>query len=269
MVLADARLRGKVVLVTGAGRGIGRAIAERVAAEGAAVCVADLDVALAEQTADDLRRSGGCALAVQVDVTDREQVRRLLDHAMNELGGLDVAFNNAGIVQNVPLLELTDAQWSRMQETNAGSVFICLQEEGRRLISQGRGGKIINTSSIAGRHGSVLQSHYSASKFSVISLTQSAARSLAKHGITVNAMNPGIIDTHMLEVTSNEVARIRTAAGRIVGATEIAQQMAASIPLGRLGTPADVAGLAYFLASSDSDYVTGQAINVCGGLVMD
>jgi meso-butanediol dehydrogenase / (S,S)-butanediol dehydrogenase / diacetyl reductase len=138
------------------------------------------------------------------------------------------------------------------------------------MISQGRGGKIINTASIAGRHGSILQSHYSASKFAVVSLTQSAARTLAPHGITVNAISPGIIDTHMLNVTSGEVAAIRSAASTApVEPGEVVYQMTKSIPLGRLGTPEDVAGLAFFLASRDSDYVTGQCVNICGGLVMD
>jgi meso-butanediol dehydrogenase/(S,S)-butanediol dehydrogenase/diacetyl reductase len=194
----------------------------------------------------------------------------MVERTAQQLGGLDVAFNNAGVVHNVPFLELSDADWDRMQQTNARSVFVCIQEESRQMISQGRGGKIINTASIAGRRGSVLQSHYSASKFAVISLTQSAARSLAPHGITVNAMNPGIIETSMLRVTSNEVSAIRSASSAsVVEPDQVVQQFTDAIPLGRLGTPSDVAGLAFFLASRDSDYVTGQAVNVCGGLLMD
>jgi NAD(P)-dependent dehydrogenase (short-subunit alcohol dehydrogenase family) len=139
-----------------------------------------------------------------------------------------------------------------------------------QMIRQGRGGKIVNTASIAGRHGSLYQSHYSASKFAVISLTQSAAKSLARYGITVNAMNPGIIETHMLGVTGRQVATIRSAElGTEHQESDVVRQMVSGIPLGRLGKPEDVAGLAYFLASSDSDYVTGQAINVCGGMTMD
>jgi meso-butanediol dehydrogenase/(S,S)-butanediol dehydrogenase/diacetyl reductase len=254
----------RVVLVTGGGRGIGRAIVQRVAREGAAVAIGDLQAELADAAARQVQLSGGSAISVALDVSDRAQVRAMLERTVAELGGVDVAFNNAGFVQNVPFLSISDAEWDRMQQVNARGVFICLQEEARVMIALGRGGKIINTASIAGRHGSVLQSHYSASKFAVISLTQSVARSLAPHGITVNAINPGIIDTSMLDVTSGEVSAIRS-----VPAERVVEEMTDSIPLRRLGTPEDVAGLAFFLASTDSDYITGQALNVCGGLVMD
>jgi meso-butanediol dehydrogenase/(S,S)-butanediol dehydrogenase/diacetyl reductase len=268
--MESGRLLHKVVLVTGGGRGIGRAIVDRVAQEGAAVAIADVNAELADAAAREIENSGGAAISVVLDVSDRVQVRRMVEQTAEELGGLDVAFNNAGVVQNIPFLELSEADWDRLQQINARSVFLCLQEEARLMISLRRGGKIINTASIAGRHGSLLQSHYSASKFAVISLTQSAARTLAPYGITVNAMNPGIIDTSMLDVTSGELAAIRSSsAGVVIKPEEIVKQMTQAIPLGRLGTPRDVAGLAFFLASTDSDYVTGQALNVCGGLVMD
>jgi meso-butanediol dehydrogenase/(S,S)-butanediol dehydrogenase/diacetyl reductase len=264
------RLVGRVVLVTGGGRGIGRAIARRMAAEGASVAIADIAQESAEDAAEEMQRIGTSAIGFAADTTDREQVRAMVQRTGEELGGIDIAFNNAGVVENAPFLDLTNQEWDRMLATNARAVFACIQEEARRMIDQGRGGKIINTASIAGRHGSIHQSHYSASKFTVISLTQSAAKSLARHGITVNAMNPGIIGTHMLDVTSQQVAAIRSVeSGRHWDATEVARELAVPIPLGRLGTPDDVAGLAFFLASSDADYITGQAINVCGGLVMD
>ena len=138
------------------------------------------------------------------------------------------------------------------------------------MIEQGTGGKIVNTASIAGRHGSAHQAHYGASKFAVIGLTHSAAKALAPHRITVNAMNPGIIDTAMWRTTDGELAAIyRAESGRDYQPGEVTEQVATQIPLGRVGTPDDVAALALFLASSDSDYITGQAINVCGGLIMD
>jgi meso-butanediol dehydrogenase / (S,S)-butanediol dehydrogenase / diacetyl reductase len=236
------RMTNKVVLVTGGGRGIGRAIVDRLSREGAAVAIADLDADSAEAVARQVRERGEAAISVALDVTDRVQVRTMVERIAEEMGGLDVAFNNAGVVQNVPFLDLSDAEWNRMQQINAHSVFVCIQEEARLMISQGRGGKIINTASIAGRHGSILQSHYSASKFAVVSLTQSAARTLAPHGITVNAISPGIIDTHMLNVTSGEVAAIRSAASTApVEPGEVVYQMTKSIPLGRLETPEDVA----------------------------
>jgi meso-butanediol dehydrogenase/(S,S)-butanediol dehydrogenase/diacetyl reductase len=234
------------------------------------VAVADLDPDLADTAVRGIRQSGGIAISIPVDVSNRSQVRAMVERTAHVLGQLNVAFNNAGVVQNVPFLDVSDAEWDRMQQTNAHGVFACIQEEARQMISQGRGGKIINTASIAGRRGSDFQSHYSASKFAVVSLTQSAALSLAPHGITVNAMSPGIIDTSMLNITSGQVAAIRSASSSsVVEPGDVVQQMTKSIPLRRVGTPADVAGLAFFLASSDSDYITGQAVNVCGGLLMN
>ncbi len=264
------RLAGKVALITGGGRGIGRGIAERLAREGADVAVADVDQALAEQTARAIRDLGRRAAAIPVDTGDRRQVRAMIRAVVESLGRLDVAFNNAGVGHNAPFLDVTDEQWDRMFRVNAKGVFICVQEEARQMIAQGTGGKIVNTASIAGRHGSANQSHYSASKFAVIGLTQSAAKALARYGITVNAMNPGIIDTPMWRTTDGELAAIRRAeSGKLLEPGEVTREVVARIPLERVGTPDDVAALAVFLASSDSNYMTGQALNVCGGLVMD
>lgn len=264
------RLAGKVVLVTGGGRGIGKGIALRLATEGADVAIADVDRRLAEESSEEVAALGRRSLAVTADTSDRAQVRAMVDAVAGTLGRLDVAFNNAGVGHNSGFLDVTEEQWERMFRVNSWGVFLCIQEEARQMIAQGTGGKIVNTASIAGRHGSAHQSHYSASKFAVIGVTQSAAKALATHGITVNAMNPGIIDTTMWRTTDGELAAILQAeSGKEYRPGEVTENVVANIPLGRVGTPADVAALAYFLASSDSDYITGQAINVCGGLIMD
>jgi meso-butanediol dehydrogenase/(S,S)-butanediol dehydrogenase/diacetyl reductase len=263
-------LADKVVLVTGGGRGIGKGIASRLAEAGADLAIADVDRRLAEETAGEIIAKGRRALAIEVDTSDRTQVKAMVQAVAAAFGRLDVAFNNAGVGHNAPFLEVTDEQWDWMFRVNAKGVFLCIQEEARQMIEQGTGGKIVNTASIAGRHGSAYQSHYSASKFAVIGLTQSAAKALAPHRITVNAMNPGIIDTTMWQNTDRQLAAIhRAESGKEYQPGEVTEQVATNIPLGRVGTPADVAALALFLASSDSDYITGQAINVCGGMIMD
>lgn len=264
------RLAGKAALVTGGGKGIGRGIAMRLAGEGADVAVADIELTLASQCSDEIVATGGSSIAVQVNTADREQVRGMIDTMVETFGKLDIAFNNAGVGHNSAFLDITTEQWDRMFTVNAKGVFLCIQEEARQMIAQGLGGKIVNTASIAGRHGSAYQAHYSASKFAVISLTQSAAKALAPHQITVNAMNPGIIDTSMWQTTDRELAAIHAAeSGRSYQPGEVTDEIRTQIPLSRVGLPEDVAALALFLASADSDYITGQAINVCGGLVMD
>lgn len=264
------RLAGKVVLVTGAGQGIGKGIAIRLAQAGANLAVADINTNLAEQSAHEIASYGHEALSVSVDTTDRGQVQAMVNTVVEKLGRIDVAFNNAGVGHNAALLDITEDEWDWMFSVNTKGVFLCIQEEARQMIRQGTGGKIVNTASIAGRHGSAYQAHYSASKFAVIGLTQSSAKALAPYGITVNAMNPGIIDTSMWRNTDRELAEIhRSESGRNYEPGEVTAEVTTQIPLNRVGTPEDVAALAIFLASSDSNYITGQSINVCGGLVMD
>ena len=264
------RLAGKAVLVTGGGRGIGRGIALRMAREGADVAVADVDFALAQAVSKEIEQVGRRAVPIAVDVSDRGQVKDMVSAAVAGLGGLDIAFNNAGVGHNSLFLDITDELWDRQFEVNAKGVFICVQEEAKQMIRQGRGGKIINTASVAGRHTSPYQVHYAASKWAVIGLTQGAAKALAKYGITVNAMSPGLIDTDMWRTSDGQLATIlREESGRVYQKGEVTSEWLQQVPLGRLGTPEDVACLAYFLASPDSDYITGQAINVCGGMTMD
>ena len=264
------KLAGKVVLVTGGGRGIGRGIALRMAEEGADVAVADIDYSIAQAVAAEVERLGRRSVAIQVDTSSRQQVKDMVSRTVEALGGLDIAFNNAGVGHNSLFMDITDDLWDWQFNVNSKGVFMCVQEEARQMIKQGRGGKIINTASVAGRHTSPYQTHYAASKWAVIGLTQGAAKALAKYGITVNAMNPGIIDTQMIRNTDGQLGAIYQAeTGRAYEKGEVLREFEKGIPLGRVGTPADVACLAYFLASPDSDYITGQAINVCGGMVMD
>lgn len=264
------RLSGKTALVTGAANGIGQSIAFRLASEGANVLAADIDLDGANACATSIRSRGDTAIACRVDVTNRADIRRMIEVAVGEFGSLNIAFNNAGVGHNSPFLDITEEKWDWMFTVNAKGVLFAMQEEARQMIEQGTGGKIINTASIAGRHGPKHQAHYGASKFAVIGLTQSAAKELAPYRITVNAMNPGIVDTPMWRRTDLELAAIyKQESGRAYEKGQVTEEFRSAIPLGRLAQPDDVASLAFFLASSDSDYITGQAINVDGGLVMD
>jgi meso-butanediol dehydrogenase / (S,S)-butanediol dehydrogenase / diacetyl reductase len=229
------RLAGKVVLVTGGGRGIGNGIALRLAQAGADIAIADIDRGLAEQSAHEITALGRRALAVQVDTSERTQVQTMVQAVVAKFGRLDVAFNNAGVGHNAAFLEITDDQWDWMFRVNAKGVFLCIQEEARQMVTQGTGGKIVNTASIAGRHGSAYQTHYSASKFAVIGLTQSAAKALAPYQITVNAINPGIIDTSMWQNTDRELAAIyRAESGKQYQPGEVTENVTTQIPLGEL-----------------------------------
>jgi meso-butanediol dehydrogenase / (S,S)-butanediol dehydrogenase / diacetyl reductase len=262
-------LEGKKILVTGAGRGIGRAIALQLAREGASLAIVDIDGRLAQSTAGEVTGLGRMAVAITADTTSRPQVQQMIENAVQALGSLDVAFNNAGVGHNSAFLDLTDEQWDRQFQVNTKGAFVCTQEKARHMVSQGHGGKIINSASIAGRQASAYHAHYSASKFAVIGLTQAAAKALAIYGITVNAMSPGIIDTQMWRSTTRERATIlQQETGRAFGEEEFNRGIVQGIPLGRIGQPEDVAGLAVFLASPYSDYITGQTINVCGGFQM-
>jgi meso-butanediol dehydrogenase/(S,S)-butanediol dehydrogenase/diacetyl reductase len=262
-------LEGKRVLITGAGRGIGRAIALQLAREGASLALADIDGGSAQSTAREVVNLGRIAVAITADTTSRPQVQQMIETTVRTLGGLDVAFNNAGVGHNAAFLDLTEEQWDWQFQVNSKGAFICTQEEARQMIKQGQGGKIINSASIAGRQASAYHAHYSASKFAVIGLTQAAAKALARYGITVNAMSPGIIDTPMWRRTCQERAAIlHEETGQAYSEEEFNNSIVRGIPLGRIGQPEDVASLAVFLTSPYSDYITGQTLNVCGGYQM-
>jgi meso-butanediol dehydrogenase / (S,S)-butanediol dehydrogenase / diacetyl reductase len=250
------------VVVTGAGRGIGRGIALRLAGDGHAVAVSDVNKAGAEAVAEEITTAGGRALAVSTDVTDRDAVFALVDQAADELGSVDVMVANAGIAQVKELLDVTPDDLRKIFDVNLFGVVYSMQAAAEKMITQGDGGKIISAASIAAHGGFDLLAPYSANKFGVRALTQAAAKELAKHKITVNAYCPGVVDTDMWELIDEQMGPyLGTAKG------EAKAQFGAGIALGRLQTPADVAALVSYLAGPDSDYMTGQSIIIDGGMV--
>ncbi|HEX2440649.1 MAG TPA: glucose 1-dehydrogenase [Methylomirabilota bacterium] len=260
-----ATLDGRIALVTGAARGIGAATARRLAGAGAKLVLADLDKAGVEKIAAEL---GGVAVAA--DVTRADDVTRMIDEAYRRFGRLDVLFNNAGVIRVQPILDVTEAEWDRVMNVNLKAVFFVLQAAARRMKEQPPmagsplRGKLIQTASIAGyRGGNHLTTPYSASKAGVISLTRSAAQALAADRITSNCVCPGAVDTAMWAQLDQELGALHGLQPR-----EAWQRRIKNIPLGRPETPDDVAGVVAFLAGPDSDYMTGQAIKVDGGLVM-
>ena len=187
----------RAIIVTGAGRGIGRAIASGLAAAGARVVIADIDPATTEATAAEIRAAGGSAIGIAADVTSRASIRSLIAETVAHHGRLDAMFNNAGIAQVKPFNDITEDDWHRVMDVNALSVLIGTQEAAKQFIAQGGGGKIINTASIAGKQGYEPLAHYSASKFAVVALTQAAARAFGRDRINVNAICPGVVATDM------------------------------------------------------------------------
>lgn len=266
--MATGRLAEKSCAVTGGARGgargIGRGIAMRLAAEGAQVAVADLDFDGAQQVVGEIKAAGGDALACRCDVSDRASVRAAIKAIVDAHGSLDVIFNNAGVAEVRPFMEVKEEHWNWVMKINGLGVLICMQEAARQMIAQGRGGKIINMSSIAGRQGNTIQPHYCASKFSVVALTQAGARAFAEYGITANAICPGIVETDLWDGMDDGFIEFGIAERR----GEAMERFAGGIPLGRTSTPDDLAGPAAFLASGDADYITGQCLVVDGGIVM-
>ncbi|HSW06962.1 SDR family NAD(P)-dependent oxidoreductase [Aquabacterium sp.] len=265
-------LTGLVVAITGAGQGIGRGLAQAFAAQGARLVLSDIDGPAAEATAAALRAADAEAMALRVDVRNADEAAAQVATAVRHFGRLDVMLCNAGIMQLKPLLELDAADWDRMLGVNVTGSFLTLQAAARQMLSQsplaeGRPrGKVIQIASIAGRPGAAaiasVIAPYRASKAAVISLTQSAAITLAPH-ITVNAICPGLVDTDMWRAMDRDWTALQ---GLPQG--EAWRQRVAGVPMGRPQTPQDVAGLALFLASPAADYMTGQSINIDGGLMM-
>jgi len=262
------QVSGRSCIVTGAAQGIGRAIAEALLDEGADVCFADLNAekvaSVAAANVDRAAKSGGKVTHYSVDVTKRDQVRAMIAHAVSEFGKLDVKFNNAGVNKPMNFLDVTEENWKFIMDINAMGVLIGTQEAALQMIAQGSGGKIINTASIASRQGFDNVAPYCASKWAVVALTQSGARDLAKHNITVTAFAPGVVATEMWE----EVDRDLMAIGAAERPGQAMEEFSREILRGRVATPADITGTTTFLASKQSDYMTGQVVMIDGGMTL-
>ncbi|MEX3763594.1 L-iditol 2-dehydrogenase [Paraburkholderia phenoliruptrix] len=254
-----ARLQDKVAILTGAASGIGEAVARRYLDEGAQ-CVL-VDVKPADSFADALRASHGeRLLTISADVTRREDIERIVARTVERFGRIDILFNNAALFDMRPILDESWDVFDRLFAVNVKGMFFLMQAVARHMVEQGRGGKIINMSSQAGRRGEALVSHYCATKAAVLSYTQSAALALAPHKINVNGIAPGVVDTPMWKEVDALFARYEN---RPLG--EKKRLVGEAVPLGRMGVPEDLTGAALFLASADADYITAQTLNVDGG----
>ncbi|WP_071673563.1 SDR family NAD(P)-dependent oxidoreductase [Nioella nitratireducens] len=262
------RVSGRACIVTGAAQGIGRAIGEALLDEGADVCFADINAdkvaAVADANRERAAENGGKVIWAAVDVTKREQVRAMIDKAVAAFGRLDVKFNNAGVNKPMNFLDVTEDNWRFIMDINGLGCMIGMQEAARQMIAQGTGGKIVNTASIASRQGFDNVAPYCASKFAVVSLTQSGARDLAKHDITVTGFAPGVVATEMWE----EVDRDLMAIGAAERPGQAMEEFSADILKGRVARPDDITGTTTFLASRDSDYMTGQIVMIDGGMTL-
>ena len=255
-------LQGQVAIVTGAGRGIGRATALELARMGADIVVAELDRANAERTATELRGCGRRALAVATDVTSREDLAAMVEQTRAEFGRIDILVNNAGIYRAAMTLEVTEEHWDAVMNINAKAVFFATRAVLPTMIAQKRG-VIVSLASMAGKIGSRANLPYNASKAAVISMTKSLAVAHAADGIRVNCVCPGFVDTDMWTAVANEQSALLSQSPE-----EFTRRQARRIPLGRMERPEDVANVIGFLVSPRSDYMTGQALSVDGGLVM-
>jgi len=251
------RLEGKSALITGSARGIGKAFAERYIREGATVAIADIDLVRAQATAAEI---GPDAYAVHLDVTDQASIDRVVATVEEQQGGLDILVNNAALFDLAPIVEITRESYQRLFEINVAGTLFMMQAAAKSMIRRGKGGKIINMASQAGRRGEALVGIYCATKAAVISLTQSAGLNLIQHGINVNAIAPGVVDGEHWDGVDALFAKYE---GLEPGEKKAA--VGDSVPFGRMGTAEDLTGMAVFLASADADYILAQTYNVDGG----
>jgi 3-oxoacyl-[acyl-carrier protein] reductase len=245
------RLEGRVALITGGANGIGKETAFTFAREGAKIVVADFSDAAGQEVVAQLKEQGTEALFIKVDVSNRQSVDAMVETIMLTYGQIDVLVNNAGITQDAMLSKMTVDQWQKVIDVNLSGVFHCTQAVLPHMVAQGRG-KVINTSSVVGVHGNIGQTNYAATKAGVIGMTKTWAKELGRKGICVNAVAPGFIETGMVAKVPDKVI----------------QQMVDKVPLQRLGQPSDIANAYLFLASDESNYVTGTVLEVNGGIVI-
>ena len=245
------KLEGRVALVTGASQGIGHACALALAREGATVAVAARNQQKLDQLAGQIAAAGGKAAAFVIDVADEEQVKSGIKSALAQFGKIDILVNNAGITRDQLVMRMKRADWDAVLNTNLTSAYLCIQQVIGSMLKQ-RWGRIINVTSVFGQMGQAGQANYAASKAGLIGLTMAMAREVASRNITCNAVAPGFIETSMTAALSQEFR----------------QSAVKTIPLGRVGSPVDVAGAVCFLASDDASYITGHVLNVNGGLLM-
>ncbi len=255
------KLKNKIALVTGAGQGIGRGIALRLAQEGARVVVNDVNLKSAEETLSKIESKGGEGIAVETDVTKCDEVEKMARFISENLGIVDILVNNAGICRTIPFLETTEEIWDRIIEVNLKGTFLCCKNFISGMIKKKRG-KIINISSESGKTGVKGQSAYCSSKFGVIGLTQSLALEFALHKINVNAVCPGFVGTPLWDRMGREYCKVFD-----IQKEKVKDYHRRIYPLGRVGTVEDIASVVLFLVSPESDWITGQSINVSGGSV--
>lgn len=244
-------LEGKVALVTGSAQGIGKSIALVLARDGADCIISDVNLELAEKTAEEIRSTGRKALSVRSNVVDAGDVAAMMQAGIDEFGKIDILVNNAGITRDGLLMRMKDEDWDQVLNVNLKGAFLCIRAVSRTMMKK-RSGRIINIASIVGAMGNVGQANYVASKAGLIGLTKTVARELASRGVTCNAVAPGFIETSMTQVLADDVK----------------EKLMAQIPMGRLGSTEDVAHAVRYLASDDAAYITGQVLHVNGGMYM-
>lgn len=242
------RLEGKVAIVTGSARGLGKAIVERLAREGAKVVVTDVNEAGCIETAAEITKAGGEALAIVCDVTNRESIEALAKATVEKWGKIDILVNNAGITKDATLKKMTDAQWDLVMNVNLKSVFLCTQIISAYMVEQ-KSGRVISMSSLAGVAGNFGQTNYSATKAGIIGMTRTWAQELGRKNVTANAIAPGFMNTEMTKTIPEDITK----------------NLLAAIPVGRKGEPEEIAAAVVYLASDEAGFVNGVTLNINGG----